>query len=325
MADVRPKLLILGDPPGNWIKKLGEIREIVDLQIAPNPEEAEAKLPEAEIVFDWVLGGLWLRKYWHLARRLRWVHSSSAGVEKLLFPDWIDSPFILTNARAIYAPAFAEFVIFCVLFFAKDFPTLEANRRGRRWRQCQPVKLCHRTLGIVGFGGTGRATARLAKAFGMQVLASKRNTQTGLEPDLVDDLVPPESWHDLLPVSDYVVTALPLTQETLGLFGRKEFRAMKTRGCFINVGRGETVQEAELVRALTEGWITGAGLDVFETEPLAPESTLYSLPNVILSPHCAGITPDNRERCARLLIDNVRRYINQEPLVNVVDKRRGYY
>ncbi len=306
------------------MEKVGELSEIVDLQVARSPEEAEAMLPKAEIVFDWVLGGLWLRKYWHLARSLKWVHSSSAGVDKILFPEWIDSPVILTNARAIYAPAFAEFVILCVLFFAKNFPTMEANRREHRWKQYQPVELCNQTLGIVGYGGTGRATARRAKAFGMKVLATKRNTRTNLEPDLVDDLVPLKRWHDLLGISDYVVNALPLTQETLFLFGEKEFRTMKPGSCFINVGRGETVQEAELVRALQEGWIAGAGLDVFETEPLPPESELYSLPNVVLSPHCAGITTDNRERCARLLIDNVRRYINEEPLLNVVDKRQGY-
>ena len=324
MAKAKPKLLILGDPPEKWLAKLSGIRNIVDLQVARNPAEAEALLPTAEVAFDWVLGGLWLQQYWHLAGRLRWVHSSSAGVDKILFSDWTDSPVLLTNSRGIYAPAFAEFVMLCVLYFAKDFPTLQRNQRERYWTPYQPLELRDQTLGLVGFGATGRATARLAKPFQMRVLATKRNPGTGTESDLVDELIPLERWHDLLASSDYVVNALPLTPATRGFFGEREFRAMKTKCCFINVGRGETVQEGALVRALKEGWLSGAGLDVFEREPLPADSELYSLPNVIISPHCAGITTTNREKCAQLLIDNVQRYISGEPLLNVVDKGLGY-
>jgi phosphoglycerate dehydrogenase-like enzyme len=133
-----------------------------------------------------------------------------------------------------------------------------------------------------------------------------------------------DRWHDLLSASDYGVNALPLTAETRGMFGEAEVRALQTCACFIFVGRGATVREAVLVRALREGWIGAAGLDVFETEPLPPESELYTLPNVIVSPHSADQTSSFHDASAGILRENVRRYLSGEPLEKLVDKRQGY-
>jgi phosphoglycerate dehydrogenase-like enzyme len=252
------------------------------------------------------------------------VQSSSAGVELLLFPEMLESPVVLTNGQGLYAEALGEFVLFCVLSFAKDFRTMEENRRERRWRNYNVAEAQGQTIGIVGLGGTGRVIARMAKAFGMRVIATKRNAATGAEDNVVDAVVPVERWHELLGQSDFVVNALPVTPQTMDMFNEEAFRAMKPSARFINVGRGKTVDEDALLRALKEGWIAGAGLDVFKREPLPADSEFYDFPNVIVSPHCADMTPSYPEKSARLLAENLRRYLEGEPLLKVVDKSRGY-
>jgi phosphoglycerate dehydrogenase-like enzyme len=214
--------------------------------------------------------------------------------------------------------------MFGVLFFAKRFPEMEENRQARRYKGYDVQEVAGQTIGIVGLGGTGLATARLAKAFGIRVLATKRRPPSDNEMKLVDGFVSPDRLNDLLAASDYVVNALPLTPETRGLFGAAHFRAMKRSGIFINVGRGKTVREDELVEALSKRTIAGAALDVFEKEPLPPESELYELPNVILSPHCADLTGSYHGAIRNLLEENLLRYVSGQPLLNVVDKAAGY-
>ena len=218
--------------------------------------------------------------------------------------------------------------MFCVLFFAKAFSEMERNRQERRWADYPLKEVRGQTIGIVGFGETGHAVSRLAQAFGMRILVTKRNLQAGIGKEenegATAQLIPGERWVELLSASDYVVNALPLTNETLGKFGSSEFRAMKTTAYFINVGRGRTVQESALIEALKESQIAGAGLDVFETEPLPPNSELFSLPNVILSPHCADKIASSSENVARLFVENVRRYVKGLPLLNIVNKEVGY-
>ena len=324
MRSEKPVLLVLGPPPEPWFEAFGDVQRNVEMRVASDADECEKLLPESEIVFIWEKSGKWLETHWHDAGTLKWVQSSSAGVEQLLFPKIVESPVVLTNGRGLYAQPLAEFVMFCALYFAKDFPTMEKNRLAREWKEYTPAELDKQTVGIVGFGGTGRAVARLSKAFGMRVIATKKNVDRGVETGLVHDLIPPDRGQELLGESDYVVNALPITPDTQEFFDESAFRAMRSTGVFINVGRGQTVDEAALIRALREGWIAGAGLDVFAQEPVPPESELYDLPNVILSPHCADITVTYPEHSARLLSDNLKRYLSGQPLLNVVDKRRGY-
>lgn len=324
MKSNNPVLLVLGPPPESWFEALGEVRQQVQTRVASNAEECKTLLPGAEIVFVWEKSWKWLAPNWPQGRAVKWVQSGSAGVENLLFPDMANSSVVLTNGRGLYAEPLAEFVLFCALFFAKKFPEMEKNRLARKWKEYQPAELAGKTMGIVGFGGTGRAVARLAKAFRMRVAATKRRINQDLEPGLVDQLLPPERWHELLATSDYVVNALPITPDTQGFFDEPAFRAMKPSATFINVGRGETVDEPALIRALREGWIAGAGLDVFAKEPLPGESGLYELSNVIFSPHCADLTPSYPEQSGRLLRENLERYLDGRPLRNIVDKKRGY-
>ena len=324
MPQQKPILLVLGTPPDRWFAQLGPVREEVEMRSIPRPEDLDSELPEAEIVFTWEKSGKWLPERWHQATNLKWLQSSSAGVELLLFPEMVESSVVLTNGQGLYAEPLGEFVMFCVLSFTKDYRAMEDNRRARRWQRYNVADARGQTIGIVGLGGTGRVVAHMAKAFGMRVIATKRNAATSFDDSVVDAVLPVERWRELLGQSDFVVNALPVTPQTMDMFNEEAFRAMKPSAHFINVGRGSTVDENALLRALREGWIAGAGLDVFKTEPLPADSEFYDLPNVIVSPHCADMTPSYPEKSARLLADNLRRYLDSEPLLKVVDKRRGY-
>lgn len=178
-----------------------------------------------------------------------------------------------------------------------------------------------KVLGIMGLGQIGKPLAARAAAFGMRVVGTKRTPEPVPHVDLV---LPPDRIGDLLTEADYVVALLPLTPETRGRMGEREFRSMKPAAVFINVSRGPIVQEAALVRALREGWIAGAGLDVFEAEPLPADNPLYDFPQVIITPHVSGITPKFFERIATIFSRNLRRYVTGEPLANVIDVERGY-
>jgi phosphoglycerate dehydrogenase-like enzyme len=324
MHAARPKLLILGSPPGSWFDAAAGLQELADSEVAEDGHDDSNRIREAEIVFLWERTEKRFRECWPHAQRLQWVQSGSAGVDKLLFPALAQSPVVLTNSRGLYAAPLAEFALFGALCFAKNLGLLERNRRERRWERYHPSELGGATLGIVGFGGTGRATARLAKAFGMKVLALKRRPAAPQDQELVDRFVPPDARGELLGQSDYVVNALPLTVETAGYFDEAALRSMRAAACFINVGRGGTVDERALIRALREGWIAGAALDVFQQEPLPADSELYTLPNVIVSPHSADSTDRSPPRTAQFFLENLRRYVSGQALHNIVDKSLGY-
>ena len=325
MRTDRPVLLLLGELSDGWLDPLADIEDLVEIKTARSPEEAGKLIPEAEIIFAWEGSSRWIRAPFPTASKLKWIQNSSAGLERLLFPELIDSSVVVTNGRGLYAPGLAEFVMFCALYFAKDFARLDRNRREGRWDRFYAHDLAGQTIGIVGYGGTGKYVARVAQAFGVRVLAVKRDPASGDGREWVDEMFSMERWHELLASSDLVVNTLPFTEQTRGIFGEPEFRSMKNTAIYISVGRGGTTQEDVLVRALKEKWIAGAGLDVYETEPLPPESGLWRLPNVVLSPHCTDMTPTYPRVSARLLCENVRRYVNGEPLKNVVeDKARAY-
>ena len=324
MPESKPRLLILGTPPADWLHALGNIRDLAEVETAASEQEAADRLAEAEIAFAWERAGAWVRRHFARGKKLRWIQSSSSGVEHILNEPVTASDVVLTNGRGLYAAPLAEFAMFGVLFFAKRFPEMEENRQARRYKGYDVQEVASQSIGIAGLGGTGLAAARLAKAFGMRVITVKRRPPTDEQSKVVDGFVSPDRLDDLLAASDYVVNALPLTPETRGLFGAPEFRAMKSSAIFINVGRGKTVREDELVEALRKRTIAGAALDVFEKEPLPPESELYELPNVILSPHWADMTGSYHGAIRDLLEENLLRYVSGQPLRNVVDKAAGY-
>jgi phosphoglycerate dehydrogenase-like enzyme len=306
------------------MSRLEPLNQLTQPQVARTYEQARLLIPRAEIVFIWESTGAWLKSSWDLAVELKWVHTSGVGVESVLFPSMVESPVLLTNSRGYYSNSLAEFVIAAILYFAKDIPRLSRNRLDRRWDRFLMKEIQGQSVGLLGLGHVGRAVVRKAKALGMRVLATKKHVGDGGADSNVDQLIPLGEWHDLLRASDYVVNTLPLTSETGHRIGQEELRAIGPTSYFINVGRGATVQEPVLLQALREGWIAGAALDVFETEPLDPSSEFYSLPNLLISPHCCDLTLAYFENTAALFLENVRRYLAQQPLINLVDKQLGY-
>lgn len=277
-----------------------------------------------------------------LAPALRWVQLTSAGANHAIMHPLFAKDIVLTTASGLHALNLGEYVFTSILAWTRHLPKLfDHQRKGEwpddRWRRFTPLELRGATIGIVGYGSIGREVGRLAKAFGMRVLAVKRNTAwrqaqgtyeisalgdpSGTLPDV---LYSPEQLRQMLAQCDYVVLAVPLTPQTLGMIGEAELRAMKPTAYLVNIARGEVCDEAALVRALEEGWIAGAGLDVFTQEPLPQNSPLWSLPNVILTPHIAGFSPNYEERAVDIFCENLRRYISGQPLLNVVNKTTGY-
>jgi phosphoglycerate dehydrogenase-like enzyme len=212
-----------------------------------------------------------------------------------------------------------------MLMFAKGAHRLLRAQSERRWTRLLPSELRDRTVGVVGMGAIGTEVARLAQAAGCRVLAIRRSAaarRSGEAP--ADEVLPPSDLPYLLSESDYVVLSVPLTEETRHLIGPDELRAMKPTAVLINISRGAVVDEVALVRALKEGVIGGAGLDVFEREPLPDDSELWGMENVILTPHISGGTERYFQRAVPIFCENLRRYLDGRPLLNVVDPQRGY-
>jgi phosphoglycerate dehydrogenase-like enzyme len=255
---------------------------------------------------------------------LRWLHARSAGVDRVIVPEVLDHPLVLTNGRGVFSPALAEFVLAALLFFAKDLPRLVRSQDAAIWDPYDMERLEGRKVGIVGYGDIGRAVAERLRPFGVRVLALRRRPHLAEKDPRVSEVLPPERLGELLARSDDVVVAAPLTPETHGLVGPAAFASMKPTTVLVNVGRGPVVDEAALVAALEQRRIRGAALDVFEREPLPSGHPLWRLPNVLLSPHCADHVPGWMQAATRLFLRNLDLFLRGEPLLNVVDKARGY-
>ena len=272
---------------------------------------------------------------------LRWVQFNSAGVDHVQGHPLLDCDVALTTTSGIHAVPIAEYVMATILAWAHRLPRMLTYQKrgiwpGGRWNKFVPQELRGATLGIIGYGSVGREVARLGQAFGMRVLAAKRDTRritdngycldgTG-DPagDLPERIYPAAATLSMLPECDYIVLCSPLTAETFHLINQAAFKAMKPGAYLVNVGRGRLVDEGALIDALQTGQIAGAGLDVFEVEPLPADSPLWKLDNVILSPHIAGYTPEYDRRAIDLFTQNLRRYLTGRPLLNLVNKQVGY-
>lgn len=246
---------------------------------------------------------------------LRWFHTFSAGVDSPAFQAIIDRGALLTNSSGASAPSIAQYVLAMMLYRAKEIDDWREQQKRREWLQRSPNELTGQTAGIIGTGAIGGEVARLAKAFRMRTVGMRRTTK---RTPYVDELVTPRHLPRLLRESDFVVLACPLTKQTEGLIGERELRAMKPTATLINVARGRVVVEGALIRALQEGWIAGACLDVFTFEPLPESSPLWELPNVIVTPHNSGPSPLNMERAMAIFLDNLARFAAGRRLRNRV-------
>jgi phosphoglycerate dehydrogenase-like enzyme len=269
------------------------------------------------------------------APSLRWVHSATAGVERVLTPASRKRGLVITNARGVFSRPIAEYVMLMILSAARRLPELLELQAERTWQPLEARELRDVTVCIVGLGSLGRAVGALATAFGCRVVATRRRPGSGdaaegagdepfLGSVMLDRVVPPEHLPELLAEADFVVLAAPLTPDTDGLINDQTIAAMKPGAWVINVARGELVDERALARALRSGRLGGAVLDTFREEPLPPTSMLYDLPNVILTPHTSWSSARVLDRSIGLFCDNLRRFAGGRPLVNVVDPTAGY-
>ncbi len=270
------------------------------------------------------------------APALRWVHSATAGVERVLTPTSRSRGLVITNARGVFSRPIAEYVMLMILAVARRLPELLELQAERTWQPLEARELRDVTVGIVGLGSIGRAVGALGTAFGCRVVATRRRPEAGShqadvagdEPFLgslmLDRVLPPERLSELLAESDFVVLAAPLTPDTHGLISDEAIAQMKPGAWVINVARGELVDERALARALQDGRLGGAVLDTFLEEPLPPTSSLYDLPNVILTPHTSWSSTRVLDRSVDLFCENLRRFAAGRPLVNVVDPDAGY-
>ena len=289
-------------------------------------EGIEEHLRDAEVIFTISLRPEQLA----LTRKLRWIHAPTAAVHQFLFPELVNSDVILTNSREVHGPVVAEHVLALIFALARKIPQAVQLQEKREWGQqqiwtqgVQPHEIVGATLGLIGVGSIGRRVAQLASAIGMRVIAVREQVEMG-KPAGVEEVFPIAALDQLLQQSDYVVVAAPLTAATRGLLNADRLAAMNPSAYLINVGRGQQVDESALADALRTHRIAGAALDVFEREPLPADSPLWTLDNLLITPHTAGLTGKLWHRHYELFSQNLRRYLAHEPLEYTVDKHKGY-
>lgn len=300
-----------------------KILEGIPHTVGRNAEELRQAAQDAAVILHWSGPRAELRSVYLEAPRVRWVHSRNAGLDNTLFPELVESDVPLTNGTGVFSQSLGEFALAMVLYFAKDFPRTLRNQRSGRWEEFDVDEIAGQTMGIVGYGDIGRACARRAHAMDMKVLALKRHPPEKPDP-LIEQFYQAQHLQEMLGRCDYVVVAAPLTQETHHMISDRQFAAMKRSAVLINVGRGPVVDQAALVRALQTGMIRGAGLDVFEKEPLPEGDPLWKMDNVFISPHSADHTRDWLDQAMRFFLRQYERFTKGEPLRNVVNKKLGY-
>jgi phosphoglycerate dehydrogenase-like enzyme len=322
MPRPKPAVAVLARAQGPPPPAFEAVAKVATIRHAVSTPELTRALAGAEVLLIWDFRSGQLRDAWSHAEGLRWIHAASAGVDTILFPELVASRVVLTNSRGVFDQAIGEYVLGLILAFAKDLPATFDLQRRHAWQHRETEQVQGQRVLVVGAGGIGRAIGRLARCAGMRVTGVARTARAS-DPDLgrvaaVRDLM------GVLGDADYVVIAAPLTPETRGLFGAAAFARMKPTARLINVGRGAIVDDAALLEALRSKRIAGAALDVFAEEPLPREHPLWDLPGVIVSPHISGDFVGWQSALSALFVENFLRWRRGQPLLNVVDKARGY-
>jgi phosphoglycerate dehydrogenase-like enzyme len=297
----------------------------LDIVHLPDYARLDEEIIDAEVVVSWSIRPEQIAA----AKKLRWVHSPAAAVHQLMFPELVNRDIILTNAREVHGPVVAEHVIALIFALAKKIPgsvvLQEKHVWGQQilWDELPRIReVAGATLGLVGLGSIGRAIAKSAKALGMRVVAVREHPEKGSES--ADSVFGPGQFAEIFRLADFVVLAAPVTDGTKAIANAERFALMKADACLINVGRGPLVDEAALVAALRERRIGGAALDVFPKEPLAPDSVLWDVPNLLITPHTAALTDKLWERHYANFSENLCRYLDGKSLLAIVDKKKGY-
>jgi phosphoglycerate dehydrogenase-like enzyme len=292
-----------------------------DVFYAPDGESLQKHLPDTEVLLAWNIHGLDLEKYWQYVDQLKWIHRCAAGVDTLLFPALAESDIKLSNARGIFDHAMAEYVLAYMLYEVKRFgETLQAQKE-RRWQYKWSGTLVGQSAAVFGVGSIGRKVATVLKALGVQVIGVGRSER---DDPLLGTIRAVVDAHEIAARVDWVVGALPSTPYSNNTFDADFFAAMRPSARFINIGRGRAQDENALLNALQNGTIAGAMIDVFQEEPLPESSGLWNAPNLFLSPHMSGDYFTHYEDLVKLFVENMRRYVAGETLLNIVDKKLGF-
>jgi D-2-hydroxyacid dehydrogenase (NADP+) len=315
----------LWNAPTWFVERLRRHFPEVDIVHLPDYKQVDEEIVDAEIAITWSIRPEQIKA----AKKLRWIHSPAAAVHQLIFPELVESNIILTNAREVHGPVVAEHVIAQIFALAKKIPDSVRLQQKHEWGQQnmwdqlpRVREVAGATLGLIGLGSIGRAVAKSAKALGMRVIAAREHPEKGSEG--AEAVFGPAQIDEVFRQADYVVMAAPITPDTKAIANVARLGLMKRDACLINVARGQLVDEMALATALREKRIGGAALDVFPKEPLAPESPLWDVPGLLITPHTAALTEKLWERHYTLFSENLRRYLGGATLLGVVDKRRGY-
>ena len=307
------------DLPKEAESEIKKINPELELNLIDSNSDYLPLLKEAEIVFGWPKTEL-LKK----AEHLKWLHLPSAGVDRYANKElYQNRDLLLTNSSGVYGKPIAEHVFSMIMAHNRNLIDYAFDKKEKKWQRKNDIKdFFNSTVGILGLGDIGSTIAKRAKAWGARVLALKR---TMIEtPDYVDQIYLNADLDKLLKESDYLILTLPGTPETEGIIGRKELKMMKDNSFIVNIGRGSLIKQDELLEALKNNWIAGAGLDVTDPEPLPEDSELWELDNLILTPHTSGFSPSNDQRRFEIFKDNLQSYLQNQKLNNLVDFELKY-
>lgn len=318
----KKKMVITNSLDDYLIKQIKEIIPDWNIIVGKDRDIWQEHLQDAEIIAGWKKGIEEVCLAPH--SKLKWLQTWSAGVDSLPLESLESKNITVTSANGVHAYPISETIFALMLSLTRKIHTYVKNQQVRKWHHSgMKLEMHEKTVGIIGVGTIGKEAAKIAKAFGMKVLGIRHS---GKQSDVVDEMYTTDQLDLVLPNCDYVVVTLPLTNQTNGLFTSIQFDLMKSSAFFINIGRGEIVIEKDLIAALQEGKIAGAGLDVFEQEPLSVDSPLWEMENVIITPHTSGSTEHYNQRVIEnILIPNLKNYISgNQPSVNLVDFTKGY-
>ncbi len=328
----RTKLLIcvwhpftLWIPPANVALHLRKLWPEMNVVHRPTYDYLAEELPDTDIFVGWALRPEQFRH----ARKLKWIHSTAAGVAQLMYPELRESGVVVTNASGIHTIPMAEHILGMLLALARQFPSAFRHQMERRWAQqeiwdqpLRPRELMGQVLLVVGFGAVARELARRLRPLGMKIWAVTRSGKGDRR--LADRILPASQLEEVLSEADFIVLAAPETPETYHLIGPRQLQAMKPTAFLINVARGSLVDEAALLEMLRRRAIAGAALDVTEQEPLPPDSPLWELDNIFITPHISAVSESLWDRQTKLLVKNLQRWFSGRILLNRVDLARGY-
>ncbi|MEJ6950157.1 D-2-hydroxyacid dehydrogenase [Natronospora cellulosivora (SeqCode)] len=318
------KLLLLIDLKEKYINEIQDSFANVEILKCLKLEKQKREIVDAEIVIS---GGDGIKlELLEKAEKLNWIQAWSAGLDSFNNTATLnylkEKGIKVTSTSGIHADPISEHVMGFLLNHSRRLYDFYELQKKQKWEWLTVNQLSGKTIAIIGIGSIGKEIAFKAKAFKMKTIAVKKNINESL--DHIDELYSNKELLQLLPRADYVVVTVPLTDETRAMFGEKEFKAMKESAFFVNIARGEVVDEKAMIRAFEDGEIDGAALDVFEEEPLNINSPLYSLENVYITPHISGAYPDYNKNAIKIFKENLKRFNDGSDLLNLMDYAKGY-